>query len=110
MPSSPGSSAVVRNWTKRDWARYQAFKRRIYMMRRRLVDMYQQYGDLYSHGWETAETWFIREECEEIGLPMGYGRVGRTPEPLSWGIATAPDHRVDWSGHELGVDSEDEEA
>ncbi len=68
--------------------------------------MFEEHGDLYGRQWELAEAVLIREECQEIGLPMGYGRVGRTPSQLTWGIATAPDARVDWSGFD---DDDDEE-
>lgn len=88
-----------RQWTRRDWARYQAFKRRLYMRHRRLVDMYELYQDLYGHGWEITEEWFIREECEEIGLPMGYGRVGKGPQQISWGMLE-PTVNVDWAAPE----------
>ena len=37
-------------------------------------------GDLYGAGYERAESASIREACEELGLPMGYGRVSALPE------------------------------
>jgi hypothetical protein len=80
------------------------------MRRKALVSMYEQHQDLYGRGWEVAETSFIREECEAMDLPMGYGRVGRAPHQLTWGVACAPDPRVDWKAFDDGVESEDGQA
>jgi hypothetical protein len=47
--------------------------------------LWNEFGSLYWHGsgideWEAGE---LREECEEVGLPMGYGRVQREPLQLN---------------------------
>lgn len=62
--------------------------------------MFREYGNLYGHQWELAEARLIRDACEEVGLPMGYGRVGKVPRQLTWGQARAATIRVDWSGVE----------
>lgn len=44
---------------------------------------FTEYGCLYGPDYDQREATMIRLECEERGLPMGYGRVGRTPVQLS---------------------------
>lgn len=63
--------------------------------------MFRELGCLYGHQWELAEAKLIREDCEEVGIPMGYGRVGEMPRQLTWGTARAASLRVDWSGVEI---------
>ena len=82
--------------TRRDWARYAAYKRRRWIRRRFWLQMYDEQGDLYAPEWDLVEAQLIREACEEIGLPMGYGRIGKTPQHLSLDIATPPSLNVDW--------------
>lgn len=38
---------------------------------------------LYAHDYEDVEERAIRAELEELGIPMGYGRVGRVPTQLT---------------------------
>lgn len=48
------------------------------------ADLFKQLHSLYPAGdWERSETEIIRFECEKLGLPMGYGRVGATPVQLT---------------------------
>jgi len=44
---------------------------------------YRDFGALYDATLEPLEAACIRDECEALGLPMGYGRVGKTPTLLS---------------------------
>ena len=40
-------------------------------------------GSLYvGLSWDQSEQAMIRHECEQLGLPMGYGRVAATPIQL----------------------------
>lgn len=111
MPTGHGApERATPRWTPRDWRRYWTYQKRAAIRRRVFKSMFQEHGDLYGRQWELAEVEFIREECDEVGLPMGYGRVGREPVQLTWGTATAPNPRVDWDGFKDGVESEDEEA
>jgi hypothetical protein len=96
MPIGHEPSSRARNWSKKDWGRYWHFRRRLDVRRHAFRAMFEEHGDLYGHQWELAEATLILEECAEIGLPMGYGRVGRPPVQLTWGIATPPNPRVDW--------------
>lgn len=50
---------------------------------------FYEFGDLYGGQWELVEEVLIRNECEEHGIPMGYGRVGRTPRQLTWALAVS---------------------
>lgn len=52
--------------------------------RRAFAEGYRQLGSLYGGlDADTAEARLIRRECEEHGVPMGYGRVGRAPVQLT---------------------------
>jgi len=45
--------------------------------------MFRELGSLYVSGeQDTAEELATREELEALGIPMGYGRVGRVPTQL----------------------------
>lgn len=39
-------------------------------------------GSLYTGADDTAEALAIREQCEDLGLPMGYGREHHAPAQL----------------------------
>jgi len=82
--------------TRRDWARFGAYKRRRWIRRRFWLLMWDEQGDLYAPDWELVEAHHIREECEEMGVPMGYGRIGKPPQHLSLDVATPPSPNVDW--------------
>jgi hypothetical protein len=56
---------------------------------------FNEIGTLYSDQWDHVEEQRIREACEEVGLPMGYGRLGETPEQLTWGVALSSDDSYD---------------
>lgn len=47
------------------------------------ADYYRATGQLYGDDHDEVEAIRIRAECEEAGLPMGYGRVGRVPVQLT---------------------------
>ena len=48
-----------------------------------LTRMWEIVGSLYGGpDCDAAEQSFIRGACEEAGIPMGYGRVGRAPTVL----------------------------
>lgn len=50
---------------------------------RSLVYWFRQSGSLYGGvDADAAEAREIRDECEALGLPMGYGRVGRAPTQI----------------------------
>jgi hypothetical protein len=59
--------------------------------------IFEDIRSLYSDGWESAEASFIREQCEEQGLLMGYGRIGREPEQIAWANAAGSDDTYDAS-------------
>lgn len=42
--------------------------------------IHEAIGCLYGVSYDEREAMRIREACEELGLPMGYGRVHATPE------------------------------
>lgn len=63
---------------------YSPFSRLSRRMQRAIyADTYRAIGSLYGAGYESVESANIRDELEELGLPMGYGRVGRAPSVLS---------------------------
>lgn len=45
-------------------------------------ECFRRLGSLYGSDVE-AEVAFIREDCEALGVPMGYGRLGKAPEVLT---------------------------
>jgi hypothetical protein len=47
-----------------------------------LTEFFRARGSLYGAGYDELEAANIRELCEELGIPMGYGRVGKTPSQL----------------------------
>lgn len=55
-------------------------------------NVFREIHSLYSEHWEQSEAGIIRELLEEeFGVPMGYGRVARTPEHLAWQLAVGSD-------------------
>jgi hypothetical protein len=50
--------------------------------REMLVDAYRSLGDLYGARYAEGEVGHIVDELEELGVPMGYGRVTKTPTVL----------------------------
>jgi len=44
-----------------------------------LVEAYRSLGDLYGARYAEGEAGHIVDELEELGVPMGYGRVTKTP-------------------------------
>ena len=80
------------------WARWNASRRRRFVERRLYLRIFDALGTLYGSGWDEAETLRIREACAAVGLPMGYGRVGRQPEQL-WGFE-GPQHRKGADEHD----------
>jgi hypothetical protein len=60
---------------------YVGYSRRA--QREMLVDVYRSLGDLYGARYTEGEVGHIREELEALGVPMGYGRVGKAPSVLS---------------------------
>jgi hypothetical protein len=46
------------------------------------VESFKTLGSLYGSDYE-REAQLIREDLEALGLPMGYGRVARTPVVLA---------------------------
>lgn len=50
---------------------------------RMFVAYYREFRSLYGEAGDQVEAAAIREECEEAGLPMGYGRIGRQPRQLA---------------------------
>jgi hypothetical protein len=59
---------------------YVGYSRRA--QRAMLVDAYRHLGDLYGARYAEGEMSHIRDELEALGVPMGYGRVGKTPTVL----------------------------
>ena len=53
------------NWTRAK--RHEAF-----------TSCFREHGTLYGRDYDQVEEATIRELCEELGIPMGYGRVGKT--------------------------------
>ncbi len=53
------------------------------ILRRRHVEIFRETGELYGHEYSEVESLLIRDELEQIGVPMGYGRVGRAPSVLA---------------------------
>jgi hypothetical protein len=96
-PSSLAREARTTEW----FARMRGHAKRRKLRRQLRATMFRELGCLYGHQWELAEARFIREECEAVGIPMGYGRVGQKPRQLTWSAARAAVIRVDWSGVEL---------
>lgn len=45
--------------------------------------LWDENGSLYGGGYDVVEERAIRAELEELGIPMGYGRVGRRPTQLT---------------------------
>lgn len=93
------------------WARYWRLKRLASIRRRLWVRAFNEFGSLYGGQWERAEEQLIRLECEEQGLPMGYGRVGRAPRQLTWGMAVAVEAEVeeeDSEDSDMELESDDE--
>ena len=68
------------------WDRYWRLKRLAFIRRKIWVRSFYEFGDLYGGQWELVEEVLIRNECEEHGIPMGYGRVGKAPRQLTWGM------------------------
>lgn len=60
------------------WRRDRAALREAY------VNVFEALGCLYGAPYEETEALAIREECEALGLPMGYGRVADAPAPLDF--------------------------
>ncbi len=52
-------------------------------LRRLYVDAYYHLGGLYAVDYDWLEARHIREELELLGVPMGYGRVGKAPSVLA---------------------------
>jgi hypothetical protein len=46
------------------------------------VAAFRDFGLLYDATRDAFEAGEIRDECEALGVPMGYGRVGKTPTLL----------------------------
>jgi hypothetical protein len=44
---------------------------------------FREYGSVYSDSFEADEALEIRVACEQMGVPMGFGRVPRAPIQLS---------------------------
>ncbi len=88
------SSSTPRHDARR-WARYWALKRLTFIRRRIWVHSFHEFGDLYGGQWERVEEQLIRSECEEHGVPMGYGRVGRPPRQLTWSMALPSEESYD---------------
>lgn len=51
-------------------------------LREQYLLIFENLGSLYGSTYEETEAQAIRAECEAVGLPMGYGRVGKAPRPL----------------------------
>ena len=51
-------------------------------LREMYVAAFREYGSLYDFHRDPVEQQCIRDECEAIGVPMGYGRVGTAPHVL----------------------------
>lgn len=68
-----------------DWSTPFRRRREVYeAIHRAQAEWLRQSGSLYGGAdQDVAEARAIREECEAIGLPMGYGRVGRAPTLLA---------------------------
>jgi len=45
--------------------------------------IFSEFGALYGGVEDECEALAIRDECEAMGVPMGYGRVQRTPIQLN---------------------------
>lgn len=46
------------------------------------VEAHRCFGVLYGQDYDLLETRLIRAACEAVGVPMGYGRVGKAPTQL----------------------------
>ncbi len=51
--------------------------------RNQLTENFREWGDLYGSDYLEVEAIEMREECEQVGVPMGYGRVGKTLSVLA---------------------------
>lgn len=56
-----------------------------------LTQLFLVQGTLYGPGHCASEEAALREECEELGLPMGYGRVQRSPVQLDDDLCVIPE-------------------
>lgn len=91
VPSSLAREARTAEW----FARMRGHAKRSAVRRHHWAAMFRELGSLYGHQWEQAEARSIREACEEVGLPMGYGRVGKVSEQITWDMTMAATLRAD---------------